>query len=993
MSPQLLDPIAGLVAACRPRISVVRTLAGALCLLAWSAAAHGAWFDSSWHFRVPITIASTVAINSTVRADVDFAALIASAGGTGTFDVNSPRVVRPNDALAARQEFTDAVFGGATDGVGNSRGEVRFLLEDAGPVTYYLYFDVTASGSKAANPQTPINGNFERGATGTSSPTGWTATRTSGFDAEVRPSESPSVTTDAGSPATVATDGTPNSGAFSYLLGARSNPEPNNFSGTAATLSRSIAVPSSSPGNLVIRYRPEGWDSSDNGATSFDYLRITVNGTEIVGPTYQNYRSLPFSSNKGTAQYSGGSWFPSSGYGRYNYWDIDGNGTHRDGMTFSGGSQPWITRTYSLSALAGQTVELRFSSYHTFQYKTWFHIDDVEWSVVDGAVGPPETNVEPGGFNAYESSTASGAVTGVIKTKIAGVPFNLDVVALNTAKTAIHTSFVGPVKVELLNASNNSGALDANGCRSSWTAIQTLSAPPTFVAADLGRKTVSFLEANAWPNVRVRMTYPSSGSARAIGCSTDNFAIRPAAFTSPVVTDSNWQASGTTRTLNNTASSGGVVHKAGQPFTVRASAANGASPAAVTSNYGGTPTAIVTTCGLAGCGAVAGTVSLGTAAVAGALTVSTATYSEAGAFSFQLSDQTFAAVDAADSTTAERFFVSPLVSVGRFVPDHFDITSAAVPVLKTFNDATCATRSFTYIGQPFGYVTRPSATITARNASGAVTRSYRGGLWKLSASSLSQTYSPLSPTSPGLSNAAIDTPALVSNGDGTGTYTANSADLLTFVRNTTTTQSEFTANISLTVNASDATEAAVTGNGTITATAPLVFNGSGSGIAFDSGALFRYGRLRLANAYGSERLALPVGLETQYWNGFGFTTNAADYCTRVAASNLKLSGYQPAGFSAAVPQSNVSIGGSVAAGKASLSLLKPLVVSRGSVDLCVDLDAGTGGDTTCQAAAPAGLAYLQDRRTGSTYTQDPTARAAFGLYKGPNNFIYYRENY
>ncbi|MGB0128385.1 MAG: DUF6701 domain-containing protein, partial [Rhodocyclaceae bacterium] len=299
----------------------------------------------------------------------------------------------------------------------------------------------------------------------------------------------------------------------------------------------------------------------------------------------------------------------------------------------------------------------------------------------------------------------------------------------------------------------------------------------------------------------------------------------------------------------------------------------------------------------------------------------------------------------------------------------------------------------TYIGQPFGYLTRPSATITARNASGGVTQSYRGSLWKLTSGSLSQTYSPLTPASPGLSVTGISAPALASNGNGTGTYMANSADLLTFARSTTMPQPQFTANISLTVNASDATEAAVAGNGTITASAPLVFNGGGSGIAFDSGALFRYGRLRLANAYGSERLVLPVGLETQFWNGFAFVTNAADFCTRIAASNIKLSGYQPAGYSSAVPQGNVSISGAVVAGKANLSLLKPLTPSRGSLNLCVDLDAGTGGDTTCQAATPAGLTYLQDRRTGSTYTQDPASRAAFGLYKGPNNFIYYRENY
>ncbi len=78
-----------------------------------------------------------------------------------------------------------------------------------------------------------------------------------------------------------------------------------------------------------------------------------------------------------------------------------------------------------------------------------------------------------GGFNAFETTTASGATSGVIKTKVAGSAFSLSLVALNAGRTAVETSFTGSVTVELLDASNNSGALNATtGCRSSWTTIQ-----------------------------------------------------------------------------------------------------------------------------------------------------------------------------------------------------------------------------------------------------------------------------------------------------------------------------------------------------------------------------------------------------------------------------------------------------------------------------------------------------------------------------------------
>ncbi|MEW6254051.1 MAG: hypothetical protein AB1716_25670, partial [Planctomycetota bacterium] len=153
--------------------SGLRTLVFLLGLL--PALVSAAWFNPAWNYRVPINVPAGASVNSTVRVDVDFNAMLSAMGVTGTFDVNSPRVVRPVDTLSATQEFTDTVYAGVTDAAGNGRGEIRFILQDAGPATYYLYFDITANGPKAANPQMPINGNFERGGTGTATPPGWAA--------------------------------------------------------------------------------------------------------------------------------------------------------------------------------------------------------------------------------------------------------------------------------------------------------------------------------------------------------------------------------------------------------------------------------------------------------------------------------------------------------------------------------------------------------------------------------------------------------------------------------------------------------------------------------------------------------------------------------------------------------------------------------------------------------------------------------------------------
>ncbi len=603
----------------------------------------------------------------------------------------------------------------------------------------------------------------------------------------------------------------------------------------------------------------------------------------------------------------------------------------------------------------------------------------------------------PGGFNAYETSTAPGAITGVIKTKIAGSTISLDMIALNVAKAAIETTFAGTVRVEVLNASDNSGALDANSCRPSWTVIQTLSPDPAFTD---GRDPISFTQANSYPNARLRITFPA-GAPTVTGCSNDNFAIRPNTLASFAVTDTDWQTAGTVRTLDNTGAAGGNVHKAGRPFTVRADAVNGAGTPAVTTNYTGTPAAVLSDCGASSaCLATFGTFTLGASFVAGQLTSSVADYIEAGSFALQLVDATFASVDNADSTPLEREITSgAAINVGRFVPDHFDVTSVTAPVLRTFNDAACATRSFTYIGQRFGYATIPAAMIAAKNSSGGTTSNYTGALWKLTNASASQTFAN-SPVMP-LDTAGIAAPTVSETaGTGTGTYAANASDAIAFVRDNATPQAPFNSNLSLTLSVSDAAEAGAS-QGTIATATPLVFNGGGGGIAFDSGAEFRYGQARLANASGPGNIDVPIALRMEYRTGTGFAINVADHCTAFVPKNFVLSGHNPAGFSGSMvtpsagSNGNVSISGNVAAGVANLRLLKPspAFASPATVRICLDLDIAAGGDTSCQAVTPANKLHLQGRWSGANYDKDPGATATFGLHGQPRNFIFFRENY
>lgn len=455
---------------------VVITLCALLCLV--PAPAHAdlrtpAWYDSNavgtgpdWHYRVPVTVPAAASIDSTIKVDIDFVAIGTALGASGTLDLNSIRVVRPGGQLATRQEYTDAIYAGSTDATGNNRGEVRFLLEDAGGSTYWIYFDALENGAKPANPQLPIGGNFESSTSGTAQPAGWDApTGLAVLDAQVRPSETVSVTTD-GANVTRSTNGTPRSGAFSYMIGARTSNEPTG--GGTKVLTRTIRVPASNPGDLTFRWRPEGWDSSVYDAFTVEIVGTTTQ--QIIGPGYGNYATAPYSPNVGGSPATASE----PGYGVYNGFDMTTGGTHTQGMTVAYGSETWFTRTVSLSAFAGQTVTLRITSSHTELYKSWYHIDDVEWSVVSASTGSPQgfgvniTQPTSGGQIAPGGTLSITAVVDAAPTAATN-PVTADI--LNPAATTVATG------IRLFNDGTRGDAIANDAI---WTNNGSDPAAPTY---------------------------------------------------------------------------------------------------------------------------------------------------------------------------------------------------------------------------------------------------------------------------------------------------------------------------------------------------------------------------------------------------------------------------------------------------------------------------------------------------------------------------------
>jgi hypothetical protein len=589
-----------------------------------------------------------------------------------------------------------------------------------------------------------------------------------------------------------------------------------------------------------------------------------------------------------------------------------------------------------------------------------------------------------GGFNGYDTGTIAGATSGFIQTKIAGSTVSVAIIALNWPRTAIETGFTGTVKVEVLDASNNTGALDVNGCRSTWTVLQTLSPDLTFVSGDNGRKNVSFTQANSYKDLRVRVSYPTTSPTQ-IGCSNDNFAMRPDQFTF-TVTDNDWQTAGSARTLDNVNVPGGIVHKAGRPFTVQATALNAVG--ATTTNYVDTPSVIFDPGGCTGtaCTTTYGTLTLGGSFVAGVLNSSTATYSEVGAIRVRIRDTVFSNVDASDgSSGAERNISSSNIDVGRFVPDNFAI-ALNTPSFGT----TCG--SFTYLGQPFNYTVAPVITVTARNFAGATTTAYAGARWQITSASLTgKSYTWAAGTLDTSGITGTD-PVIASVGSGVGTLTFGSGTGLFFTR--TTPVAPFDADISLAINVIDA-------DGVSYASNPARFGQAtaGNGIAFSSGKSQRFGRLTIRNANGSQLLPLFVQVEAQYWPGAptnAFITNTLDNCTAIASANDAMGNYT-GNLSAC--ETAISGGGTLSAGRRTLVLAAPGSGNTGSVNLTVNLGASASGSTCTTlggsqvSATTANLPHLQGNWSGGAYNQNPSARATFGISRGAEEVVFVRENF
>ncbi len=344
-------------------------------------------------------------------------------------------------------------------------------------------------------------------------------------------------------------------------------------------------------------------------------------------------------------------------------------------------------------------------------------------------------------------------------------------------------------------------------------------------------------------------------------------------------------------------------------------------------------------------------------------------YNEVGSFTMSVSATSFLNSAGVDLTSANGLAIvfdgggNRNGVVGRFFPDHFTLLAGSTVT------PACVGGGFTYMDQPaLGY----SFTVEARNLADAKTANY---------------------FTPGYNTGTVSMLA-ENNNNGTDlsarvTAPAGSWSAGSYAYNTTTAVFSRLAapdgpydSLQLGVKVTDPDGAVLAGLNMDPASSG-VCAATCSGVTIGATTSVRFGRVTIANAFGSELQALPVPLHVEYYNGSGFVTNPQDGCTSITAAMLT-----PTPAAGTPPLTNIPVGGGTTSGT-----LANIPVSAGDAGLSFNAPgAGNVGDFTLQVNLGA-LPWLRYDWDGNGVNDNdpPLARVSFGTYGGSGRQIYIRE--
>ena len=298
-----------------------------------------------------------------------------------------------------------------------------------------------------------------------------------------------------------------------------------------------------------------------------------------------------------------------------------------------------------------------------------------------------------------------------------------------------------------------------------------------------------------------------------------------------------------------------------------------------------------------------------------------------------------------------------LSNVGRFIPASFAVTIEDNGSLAPFcNSAT----SFSYSGQDINWLIAPTLVFEARSTGGTATTNYTltADFMKLANNDVSFQNLTADTTANRTDGTDIALTSTFNNGvitiddatSGQVKYQLSSSDVFIYTKELLAQVAPFTPDLDIILD-----EVRDADNVTQSGVVPTIEPGGNQQI--------RFGRIFLKDTYGPEVVNLNMPLQTEYFSGSGYILNRDDSCTSYNSANASISGIS----------SIIAGTGNLVSGESNIGLAAPTP------------NTGTG---TVTYDAPA---WLEGDYDGNGSFENPSATATFGVYRGHDRVIYWRE--
>ncbi|EOG7769075.1 DUF6701 domain-containing protein [Vibrio cholerae] len=318
--------------------------------------------------------------------------------------------------------------------------------------------------------------------------------------------------------------------------------------------------------------------------------------------------------------------------------------------------------------------------------------------------------------------------------------------------------------------------------------------------------------------------------------------------------------------------------------------------------------------------------------------------------------------------------------IGRFIPAYFDVSPMTVTLA-----AACSTggQPFTYLGQPFSYANNPGLYLQPKSGSGSDTLNYLiGDWWRYENSWTERDYSDAANDLSIVFTNQLDEPVTRQTASTSGVIL--DGERLSYQK-PLQPKPVFNAAFNLTLSASDLTDQ--DGVCYRPNASPLC-----SGYTFppiDGAMPLYWGKLVIQDVYGPETQALEQPIYVEHFTNNGFVRTIEDSCTALPAisgftlqSDPNNNGYTVLTTGVAVPPQVLAehSAANLNSGQRAIRFSAPGAGARGVIDSVLDLNAHN-------------LLWLAEDKDGDgNFDQTTQGRAQFGLYRGSDRVIWWRES-